>query len=165
MSKWKLAKTTGGAPAGKATISRSATDHTVAPVSRRSNIRRKNPRRSGLRVQEDRGCPAVRRISQQALTRPGGHIVLSMHNLGKIVGKAASARLCLLATAACGILEKDQRYACPAVFILQDAGQNLTRFKPGPGRDITDIRFRSGDFRFPRTMQFRRRRRHLGSRG
>ena len=26
---------------GKATISRSATDHTVAPVSRRSNIRRK----------------------------------------------------------------------------------------------------------------------------
>ena len=88
----------------------------------------------------------MRRISQQALTRPGGHIVLSMHNLGKIVGKAASAGLCLLA-AACGILEKDQRYACPAVFILQDA-QNLTRFKPGPGRDITDIRFEAEIFDF-----------------
>ena len=69
-----------------------------------------------------------------------------MHNLGKIVGKAASAGLCLLA-AACGILEKDQRYACPAVFILQDA-QNLTRFKPGPGRDITDIRFEAEIFDF-----------------
>ncbi|MGB0631063.1 MAG: hypothetical protein ACPGRZ_10230 [Alphaproteobacteria bacterium] len=49
--------------------------------------------------------------------------------------------------AACAVFEKDQVYACPAVFILQDA-QNLTRFKPGPGRDITDIRFEARIFNF-----------------
>ncbi|HCH56693.1 MAG TPA: hypothetical protein DEV64_06355 [Rhodospirillaceae bacterium] len=69
-----------------------------------------------------------------------------MHNLGKIGGKAAAAGLCLLA-AACGVFKKDQLYACPAVFILQDA-QNLTRFKPGPGRDIIDIRFEAEIFDF-----------------
>ena len=87
----------------------------------------------------------MRRISQQALTRPADTSFFPC-DLGKIRGKAASAGLCLLA-AACGILEKDQRYACPAVFILQDA-QNLTRFKPGPGRDITDIRFEAEIFDF-----------------
>ncbi|MAI49348.1 MAG: hypothetical protein CMM16_02130 [Rhodospirillaceae bacterium] len=42
--------------------------------------------------------------------------------------------------AACGLLDKDVKYRCPAVFILEDA-KAMTRFKPGPGRDITDILF------------------------
>ena len=50
-----------------------------------------------------------------------------------------SGLFCLL-TAACAISKNDQVYSCPGVFILQDA-QNLTRFKPGLGRDITDIQF------------------------
>ncbi|CAN0579572.1 unnamed protein product, partial [Laminaria digitata] len=39
-----------------------------------------------------------------------------------------------LLVAACGLFEKDVTYRCPAVFILDDA-KDLTRFKPGPGRD------------------------------
>ena len=38
------------------------------------------------------------------------------------------------------MFEKDKIYRCPAVFILEDA-KDLTRFKAGPGRDITDILF------------------------
>lgn len=45
-----------------------------------------------------------------------------------------------LIVAACGAFDKDIKYKCPAVFILDDA-KDLTRFKPGPGRDITDILF------------------------
>lgn len=45
-----------------------------------------------------------------------------------------------LLVAACGLFEKDVVYKCPAVFILDDA-KDLTKFKPGPGRDITDILF------------------------
>ena len=45
-----------------------------------------------------------------------------------------------LLVAACGLFEKDTVGKCPAVFILEDA-KELTRFKPGPGRDITDILF------------------------
>ncbi|CAN0370819.1 unnamed protein product, partial [Discosporangium mesarthrocarpum] len=45
-----------------------------------------------------------------------------------------------LPVAACGLFEKDTVYKCPAVFILDDA-KDLTKFKPGPGRDITDILF------------------------
>lgn len=45
-----------------------------------------------------------------------------------------------LAVAGCSLFEKDVVYRCPAVFILEDA-KDLTRFKAGPGRDITDILF------------------------
>lgn len=78
--------------------------------------------------------------------RDGGAFIFPMHKLKQISGAAATAGLCLL-VAACGVFEKDQVYACPAVFILQDA-QNLTRFKPGPGRDITDIQFEAEIFNF-----------------
>ena len=44
-----------------------------------------------------------------------------------------------LTLGACGIIGKGvEQYACPKVLILGDAG-TLVRFKPGPGRDITDI--------------------------
>lgn len=51
----------------------------------------------------------------------------------------AVSALGLLATA-CSWFEKDIVYKCPSVFILDDA-KDLTKFKPGPGRDITDILF------------------------
>lgn len=41
--------------------------------------------------------------------------------------------------AGCGLFgEKEPDKACPPVFLLKDA-RELTRFKEGPGRDITDI--------------------------
>ena len=43
---------------------------------------------------------------------------------------------------ACSVFGEKTVYRCPAVFILEDA-QKLTRFKSGPGRDITDIRFQA----------------------
>jgi hypothetical protein len=48
----------------------------------------------------------------------------------------------LAVLSACGNpFKKDiPQYACPKVLILGDAG-TLVRFKPGPGRDITDIQF------------------------
>ena len=54
-----------------------------------------------------------------------------------VVAGGVTAALCILASA-CAQSGKDQTYACPSVFILQDA-KNLTRFRPGLGRDITDI--------------------------
>lgn len=51
------------------------------------------------------------------------------------------------ALSACGLFDKAPSFPCPKVFVLGDAG-NLVRFKPGPGRDITDIVFeaRIADF-------------------
>lgn len=46
-----------------------------------------------------------------------------------------------LTVSACSAFRKEiPQYACPKVLILGDAG-SLVRFKPGPGRDITDILF------------------------
>jgi len=47
-----------------------------------------------------------------------------------------------LLIAGCSVLGEKTVYPCPAVYILEDA-QKITRFKPGPGRDITDIRFQA----------------------
>lgn len=49
---------------------------------------------------------------------------------------------------ACAELQKEKRPVCPQVLVLKDAG-GLSRYKPGPGRDITDLRFeaRLVDFR------------------
>lgn len=69
------------------------------------------------------------------------NILRPLRNIGLV------ASLGLL-VAACGLFDKDTVYRCPAVFILQDA-KDLTKFKPGPGRDITDILFEAEivDFR------------------
>ncbi len=52
-----------------------------------------------------------------------------------------------LAVSSCGLLDEQKRYPCPKAFVLNDAG-SLVRFKPGAGRDITDILFEAqiGDF-------------------
>ena len=68
-----------------------------------------------------------------------GFILYGNHILRRARNAALIVALGLLASG-CGLFEKDIVYRCPAVFILQDA-KDLTRFKPGPGRDITDILF------------------------
>ena len=47
-----------------------------------------------------------------------------------------------LALAACGAVfgTGPQRVACPGVAVLHEA-QSITQFKPGPGRDLIDVRF------------------------
>ena len=52
-----------------------------------------------------------------------------------------------LSVASCGVLGEKKVYPCPKLYVLADAG-SLVRFKPGPGRDITDILFegRVADF-------------------
>lgn len=66
----------------------------------------------------------------------------------KRIGRFLAAALIYLSASACGIVEKHESYSCPEVFILKDA-EKLTRFKPGPGRDNSDIRFEAmvSDFR------------------
>lgn len=52
-----------------------------------------------------------------------------------------AAALAVLAACSSGPFTKSvPQYPCPKVLILGDAG-TLVRFKPGPGRDITDIQF------------------------
>lgn len=45
-----------------------------------------------------------------------------------------------LALASCSLFGKKEVPPCPPVYILSDAG-NLTKFRDGPGRDITDVEY------------------------
>lgn len=45
-----------------------------------------------------------------------------------------------------GVFKKKQEFSCPRAAIVKDASR-LTTFRPGPGRDITDIKFEA---RLPR---------------
>lgn len=78
----------------------------------------------------------MRRHAQQTLIRP----ILSARHIVRVVRSTLALSALALLVAACGIFDKDVAYRCPAVFILEDA-KDLTRFKAGPGRDITDILF------------------------
>lgn len=54
--------------------------------------------------------------------------------------KAATVLLCLV-VAGCGLFGgKEAARPCPPVLLLEDA-RELTKFRPGPGRDITDIEY------------------------
>ena len=56
-------------------------------------------------------------------------------------GAVAGAALVLAAgLAGCGLFDRGPPKPCPRVSILRDAG-SLTQFKPGPGRDLIDVRF------------------------
>lgn len=57
---------------------------------------------------------------------------------------AASAALALVLAACSGPSAEEKSIAtyCPSPFVVQDAA-NLTRFKPGPGRDPRDIAFQA----------------------
>jgi len=56
--------------------------------------------------------------------------------------------LVALALAGCSMFDKTPPPPCPPISILADAGK-LVRYKPGPGRDITDVLFEAeiADFR------------------
>lgn len=45
-----------------------------------------------------------------------------------------------LALASCSVFGKKEPPPCPPVYILADAAK-LTKFRPGPGRDLTDVEF------------------------
>lgn len=45
-----------------------------------------------------------------------------------------------LALASCSVFGKKETPPCPPVFILADAS-SLTKFRPGPGRDLTDVEY------------------------
>ena len=54
-------------------------------------------------------------------------------------GRAAAAIGCAVLTG-CGLLNGEPQPPCPRVLRLADAVQ-VTLFRPGPGRDLTDVRF------------------------
>ncbi len=60
----------------------------------------------------------------------------------------ASAVLLALLAAGCGMFEKTPLQPCPEISVPSDADR-LTRYAPGPGRDITDVMFEAviTDFR------------------
>ena len=89
-------------------------------------------------MQAHNGCPHVRRHAQQNLIRL---IPIARHIARRFRAALAVSALGLLVSG-CGLFGDDVKYRCPAVFILDDA-RELTRFKPGPGRDITDILFQA----------------------
>jgi hypothetical protein len=78
----------------------------------------------------------MRRHAQQTLIR----LIPSIRHIVRPVRTALAVSVLGLLVAGCGLFEKDTLGKCPAVFILEDA-KELTRFEPGPGRDITDILF------------------------
>lgn len=51
-----------------------------------------------------------------------------------------AAALLPLALASCSVFQKKETPPCPPVFILGDASK-LTKFRPGPGRDLTDVMY------------------------
>ena len=55
---------------------------------------------------------------------------------------SAAALLALPFLASCSVLEKKAPPPCPPIYLLGDAAQ-LTKYKPGRGRDLTDIEFQA----------------------
>jgi hypothetical protein len=45
-----------------------------------------------------------------------------------------------LVLASCSLFGKKEPPPCPPIYILSDAGK-LTKFRPGPGRDLTDVEY------------------------
>ena len=65
------------------------------------------------------------------------------------IQRIAAVAVCALMTAGCGLFgEKKPPPPCPPIFVLKEAGK-LREYKPGPGRDITDVSFEAqiADFR------------------
>lgn len=59
-----------------------------------------------------------------------------------------------VALSSCGTFSKDvPQHPCPQVLILNDAG-HLVRFKPGTGRDITDIQFQAAISNFVGSCEY-----------
>jgi len=59
---------------------------------------------------------------------------------GAAPGRLLGFGLALLAAGCANLFEKKKPPPCPAVLVLEDA-RTLLRYRPGPGRDITDTSF------------------------
>lgn len=59
---------------------------------------------------------------------------------GPALGPALSVLAMTAALAGCSSLTKSELPPCPPVFILSDAS-HVTKFRPGAGRDLTDVEF------------------------
>ncbi len=66
----------------------------------------------------------------------------------RIPARRLLATALLLVLGGCGVLETRIQPPCPPVLVLKDTAE-LIRFRPGPGRDITDVLFSANvvDFR------------------
>jgi hypothetical protein len=58
------------------------------------------------------------------------------------LGAALAAASALLLVAGCSLGKSEEPSLCPAVSILSDAAK-MTRFRPGNGRDITDVQLQA----------------------
>lgn len=56
------------------------------------------------------------------------------------LARPVAAFLLPLVLASCSVFQKKEIPPCPPVYILADAGK-LTKFRPGAGRDLTDVEF------------------------
>ena len=71
----------------------------------------------------------------------------------EIPQKIAMAALLSLAVAGCGMFDSDTyRAACPK-FLILGQGDNLVKFLPGPGRDVTDVQFEAKIIDFAGTCE------------
>jgi len=132
----RQARNTGGAPAARVKASRFAMDRTRAPVSRRSSIPLPRPGKSGS---ADANIPRQFPCATARTAKSDPAISIVRHITRPLRTTLAVSALGLVLTG-CGLLDKSVKYACPQVFLLDDA-RDMTKFKPGPGRDITDILF------------------------
>lgn len=60
--------------------------------------------------------------------------------MSRAVIQAAWAAGLLLALAGCGYFGEEEARPCPDAVVLADA-KRITQFRPGPGRDLTDVQF------------------------
>lgn len=61
-------------------------------------------------------------------------------NMIRRLALPAAALLALPVLASCSLLEKKEPPPCPPIYLLGDTA-TLTKYKPGKGRDLTDVEF------------------------
>ena len=130
------AKAIGGAPAAKASRSRSVMDRTKIRSSRPLSIRQPRPRQS---ISADASTP---QLSQRA-TAPTAHCKRLTRPL-KARSWLLLAPLIVFVVGGCTDLfgNRAPKESCPRISILSDAAQ-ATVFRDGAGRDLRDVRFQA----------------------
>ena len=83
----------------------------------------------------------VQAYTEPAILRWDARVAVSGGTPMRALGPAAVALLLVGAAMLAGC-SSDRKKVCPRVAVLSEAG-SLTRFAPGPGRDILDIDFQA----------------------